>query len=399
MTGYTPEAGSRPTLLLVESNTTGSGRQFWLRAQSLDLRPVMLSADPQRYPTLFDDQVEVVQVDTRDEQALLAAARRQRGVVGVVTSSDLFAVPAAHLAKNLGLRGDDPDCVAACRNKGRQRELLADAGVPGASFQIATTADEAVLGAEAIGLPVVVKPLDGSGSVGVRLCNDAREVAEWAGKLLTERSELLVEEFIVGPEYSVELFSKVPVMVVAKLLGEPPQFLEIGHDLPAPLRDVDAQELRDTAAAAVAALGVGTFAAHVELRLCADGPRIIEVNPRLAGGMIPRAVQRATGQDLVESVIRAAAGLPPSDVPRHGGAAAIRFLVAPREGVITGWALPQPNASDQVDVVMLAGVGNRLELNGSFRDRVCCFVAGGRDLDEARDRAARALAASAVYVA
>ena len=86
---------------------------------------------------------------------------------------------------------------------------------------------------------------------------------------------------------------------------------------------------------ALRALGLGWGPAHVELRLTQDGPRIVEVNPRLAGGMIPRMVEEALGIDLIEHVVadRRRAGRGRSR-PARSRAASIRFLLAHGPG---GW--------------------------------------------------------------
>ncbi|SDG70158.1 cysteine synthase A/argininosuccinate lyase [Lentzea fradiae] len=83
-------------------------------------------------------------------------------------------------------------------------------------------------------------------------------------------------------------------------------------------------------------LDVAWGATHTELRLGAAGPAIIEVNPRLAGGMIPRLVHHALGVDLVGGVVGRAVGHLVDIVPRRHGGAAIRFLVADRSGCSTG---------------------------------------------------------------
>ena len=65
---------STPLLLFVESNTTGTGRQFAQRARALGAEPVLLSADPARYPYAAQDGLRTVVVDTADDDALWTAS-------------------------------------------------------------------------------------------------------------------------------------------------------------------------------------------------------------------------------------------------------------------------------------------------------------------------------------
>ncbi|MGH3901256.1 MAG: hypothetical protein ACRDTA_24005 [Pseudonocardiaceae bacterium] len=162
-----------PTFALVESNTTGSGRQFCAAARTRGMRPLVLTTDPARYPYLAADSVGSLLVDTAQGGAVLAACRRLAAdrLLGVTSSSEYFAVAAAAAARELGLPGPDPVAVARCRRKDRQRALLAAAGVPQAAFRVAASAVDAESAAEGIGWPVVIKPVAASGSVGVRCCH------------------------------------------------------------------------------------------------------------------------------------------------------------------------------------------------------------------------------------
>jgi argininosuccinate lyase len=333
------------SLLLVESNTTGTGRLFAQRAAELGVDPVLLCADPARYPYAAQDGLRTVVVDTSDPDLLARTADRlaaEAPVAGVLTSSEYYVPAAAALAAKLGLPGPSADAVRACRDKAEQRRVLAAAGVGVPTFAVVTTPGAAV-SAAAHRMPVVVKPSQGSGSLGVRLCADLDEVATHAGTLLaatvnergvTAPGRILVEEYLTGAEFSVEVFGTEAVVTVAKHIGPLPSFVEVGHDLPAALPADTERELRRTAVRAVAALGLGWGAAHVELRLDGPSAKVIEVNPRLAGGMIPELVRRACGIDLVRAQVLAALGRPAHLERTCWGRASIRFLTTDRDGIL-----------------------------------------------------------------
>ncbi|HYH52153.1 MAG TPA: ATP-grasp domain-containing protein, partial [Acidimicrobiia bacterium] len=336
----------RPVLALVESNTTGTGRMFAAAARARELRPLLVSTRPERYPWVADDAVETVLADTSDTDAVVRAIRSAAmdggEVAGVTTSSEYFVTVAAEAAARLELPGPDPVAVGRCRDKRSQRNALAGAGVPVPAFVAAGTPDEAAAAAAVIGFPVVVKPADGTGSRGVRLCRDAGEVRHHAGGLLDSgrdergqpaRPAVLVEEYVSGPEFSVETFGTEVVGVTAKHLGAAPWFVETGHDFPAEIPPPGGGgRVGAVAVAAVEALGLGFGPAHTEVRLDAGGPAVIEVNPRLAGGRIPTLVRLATGIDLVGATVDAVIGRA-GPLPKPGpGHASIRFLVPARAG-------------------------------------------------------------------
>lgn len=396
--------------VLVESNTTGSGRLFCAGARRLGLRPVVLARDPARYPYLDADGIDTRQVDTADLEALLSACARLGGeVAGVTSSSEYFIATASELARRLGRPHADPAAVRACRDKAAQRARLRDAGVPGAAFAAATTPAAAVAAAARIGLPVVVKPVAGSGSVATRRCADpaavaaAAEVVLGAGAAalgLPRQDAVVVEEYLPGLEYSVETFDEQVVGVTRKHLGPEPHFVEVGHDFPAPLGPAARAAIEETAVLALRALGLGWGPAHVELRHTAAGARIIEVNPRLAGGMIPRMVQEATGVDLVQLTVARAAGLAGRPEAGLDRAASIRFLVAERAGRLAGITglREARGVPGVVEVTLTREPGQDLVLRRSFQDRLGYVIAAAHDSDTAAQAAGAGLSALAAHI-
>ncbi len=376
-------------ILFVESNTSGTGQIFVERAAALGLRPILISVEPTRYPFASRPDVEVVVADTSDPGEVWSRCVSVLGAefrpLGVWSSSEYYLPISARVAGMLGLPGPDAAAVSACRDKAHQRRIIAEAGLTDAASGLVRTPEEAERFAEKVGLPVVVKPRAGSGSIGVRLCRSLGEVASHAGRLLGEQPDdrgpatgggILVEEFLDGPEYSVEIMGGQAVGVVRKHLGPPPSFVEVGHDYPAPLPGDIAELLVREAVAAVRALGLGWGPVHVELRLArAEKPVVIEVNPRLAGGFIPELIRHATGRDLIEEVIRMACALPeevtvasqPADGPR---AASIRFLLrSGAPGVPVDVLQHSVRPPVQLLVYRPGGRAGNDQATGDFRDR------------------------------
>jgi len=408
-------AVTRPSLVLVESNTTGTGRLFARAARARGLRPVLLSTRPDRYRWAAEDGIEVVWADTTEpESVALVCARlgRQGGLAGLLTSSEYSVAVAARAAARLGLPGPEAAAVEQCRDKRRQRTTLQRAGVPVPAFEAVGSVRAAVAAAADLGLPVVVKPADGTGSRGVRLCPNLSAVAGHARRLLSHQHDergrpalpwLLVESYVDGPEVSVESF-KVPgaqsgrgaaaarfTGVTDKHLGPLPGFVETGHDFPAALPHDDVVTMADRA---LAALGLGWGAAHIELRLGPSGPVVIEVNPRLAGGQIPILVRLATGIDLIGAVVDLSAGAEPQLPPPGPGHASIRFLVAHRAGVVEriGGLVAAAAEPGVVDVAVHAQPGDRVGGTDSFLDRLGHVIGAAAQRERARRAAERGLA-------
>ncbi|MYW03145.1 ATP-grasp domain-containing protein [Streptomyces sp. SID3343] len=392
------------TLALVESNTTGNGRALARAARRRGLRPMLLCARPERYDYVRADDVPFVVTDTASVDALVEAVRGLPGpVVGVASTSDHYIGTAAALAAELGLPGPDPESVVTCRDKGRQRRALAAAGVAVPRGITVTDGSRVEAAWHRLGSgPFLVKPVTGSGSVGVRLCADAHEARRHASPLLAESVNerglavpvgVLLQEYVSGPEFSVELVGARVVGITAKHLGGLPYFVETGHDFPA-VGDPDLlAALRADAVAAVAALGLTGHPAHVELRAGPAGPVVIEVNPRLAGGGIPELVLAATGVDLIDALLDTALGRPAAPPPRHEGAAAVRFLLVPGSGVFAGvdGCAAAARMPGVLRVEVGAVPGTPMTRHGDFRDRVGSVLATAPDTARAAELAERAL--------
>ena len=378
-------------LAFIESNTSGTGRFFARAAIEQGLRPVLLTDKATRYQYAIEDRLDVVEVDTQNEAALIDKCRRlavDGGLAGVTTSSEYFVVTAASIAQQLNLPGPSADALRRCRDKEQQRIQLRDAGVGVPEFRGVSTVEAATLAAHEMGFPVVVKTVSGSGSVGVKLCADSVEVASHAAELLAQRhnergmpipQRILIEEVVDGPEYSVETFGKTVIGITQKHLGTLPFFVEIGHDFPAPLAPNLSEQIREISVRALDALGLGWGPAHLELRVTSRGIRIIEVNPRLAGGFIPRLVRLSSGVDLIEQTIRLVSGQSPSLERSSTDHASIRFLLPTEDGVFVGAdgideAKSLPNVSE---VNVYAQPESQVQRRGDFRDRIGHVVACG----------------------
>lgn len=389
----------RKILILVESNTTGTGREFARRAVDMGAEPVLITTDPARYGYVAADGVRYVIADTSSDAELRATTRllaANSEIAGVTSSSDYFVLAAALLARAWHIPGPFPDAVRNCQHKGRQRQVLAAAGLPGPRYEIAETESDALASARRIGFPIVMKPVQGSGSLGVRLCQTEHEVLEHARSVLASRVNernikiacgVVVEEYIDAEEFSVEIFQGNVIAIIRKHLGCLPHFVEIGHDIPPGLSSADEAVLGRYAMKAVKALGLEWGASHVEVRMRDGQVAIIEVNARLAGGMIPELVRHAREIDLVRLQVTAALGRE-AQVAGVGKARAgsIRFLVSERGGILRSAdrAVARANSVRGVaDVAIYKSAGEHVAPAVDFRGRLGHVITVSDDADAA----------------
>ena len=358
--------------VFVESNTTGSGAiaLHMLRARGIDV--TFVTRDRARYP--FLDGVRVIDAETNDFDAL-ASCVEQLAPDAVVTFSTFYVATVAALAARLGLRFLSEHAAATCHDKIAARRALKAAGLPNPWFREITSEAEGAT----IAYPCVMKPPADSGSTGVLLIENEQQFVEHYKRLASAAtndrgqkgsSSVLVEALLDGPEFSVETFGRRIIGITRKHLSAPPHFVELGHDFPA---SVPGEAIEDCVLRGLEAVGYDFGPAHTELRLTSNGPVIVEINPRLAGGMIPELVRLATGIDLIDTYLRARLGETPSLSPTQQRHASIRFFVAPHPGTLD--ALP-PVDDLHERIEFTARPGARVSLPRSAYDRLGYVICG-----------------------
>ncbi len=389
---------SRDHFLFVESNTTGTGALAVGRLLAGGARVTFLARHPEKYPFLdgASGGLSVIAMDTNDVEAVCAAVRgvRRRGeLAAVLTFSEFYVAIAAEVAARLGYRYLSPAAAVACRHKLTTREVLRAAGLATPEFRLVASEAEARRAAGEIGYPCIVKPPADSSSKGVRLVRDRDELVEHFRRLHAWRvndrgqplnGEVLLESLLTGPEVSVETVTLAPgdtrvVGITAKHLSPPPLFVEIGHDFPAAIGPAEAARIRQVALAALAAVGFDFGPAHTEVRLTPAGPVVVEINPRLAGGMIPELVRYALGIDLLAVFLDQLRGCPVDLVPRRAEWASIRFLTAERGGCLAGVAgLDEARRVPAVrEVAIVKKLGAAVREAEEAADRIGFVIASG----------------------
>lgn len=380
---------SRKALILVEGHARGNGIRYIHAARRLGFHPITLSVDPTQYEYLAAERSEAIRVDTTNLDTLIRECSRLRetndiaGITGFSGIDESVYATVGKLCRHFDLPGPNPELIERCCDKFSQRQLLAEAGVPIPAYRMALNVAEVESAVAEIGFPVIVKPAIGSGSIGVRLCRNADELADHTTYLLGGKHiwpsspRILVEEFARGPFYSVEIMGNEVIGIVAVDFGPPPHFVFRETTFPAPLAEDDHDRIVDVSLRCLQALGLNWGPTNIELRLTNHGPVVIEVNPRLAGALEPELVQLASGVDLVTEHIKLVVGEEWDLRRRHLQTAAARFLVADCDGTLD-WI---DGGSQAIAVPGVAEIKLYVEPNapifrkGDFRDWIGHVVA------------------------
>lgn len=234
-----------------------------------------------------------------------------------ISLSELGAMPAARINDALGLRGESVETVQLMVDKWRMRQRLAAGGISPMAASVGRSTRDVREFAAAHGLPMIVKPIRESGSLGVFCVRDQADVdtvaerfrafgdVTWAvGDLFAADSfeEFLMEEYLDGPEVSVETLSFNGRHVVAAVTDKEefggPGFVEIGLSQPSRFPADALREVTQLVTDFLDAVGLRDGPAHNEVRLTSRGPRIIESHNRVGGYGINELAEVAYGVDM-----------------------------------------------------------------------------------------------------
>lgn len=320
----------------------------------------------------------------------------------IVTLLDAGMVPLAVLARRLGLPFHSPATAAALTDKARQRELFAAAGLPGPTCLVVPTgAPAAAVQAVAGGLtwPAVLKPRSAQGSRFTFLAADPAEALELLEALGPDHPAMVLEEYLdsdprrpfqpYADYVSVESLVAGGVISHVAVTGRfPPaeNFRETGFFIPAALGAADQAAVLELASAAIVAVGVTVGCLHTEIKFTPDGPRLIEVNGRIGGG-VAEMLDRAAGVPLLEWTLRVALGETllidgPVECERVG----YRFFLQPPAVSATVRAIDGVDAVTDypgVDSVSVhQGPGATLDWRDGTRTHIIAVVGSASDHDE-----------------
>lgn len=337
-----------------------------------------------------------------------AAWARERAAAGqrfdvVIGIREFAQIATAEVAAAVGAPGNPPETVRTVRNKDLCRAALARARFSQPTCALCTDLADAERFVAGTAGPWVVKPRASMGSEGVRKVDDRGELAA-AVAALPGPGPFLVEEFVLGKEFSVEgvfLGGQPRVLAVTeKQVMAPPLFVEVGHVLPAPLPGSVRDKLAEETVAALKSLGLRFGVFHVELWLTEAGVVLGEVHVRNGGDWIHLLLQHAIpGLELFGVVYDDALGRPVDETrlaPTRG--AAVRFLLPP-PGVLSrveGWA-EVTSHPDVLHARLSVEPGTEIRPVLDSNDRVGEVVVGASTAQQAA-AIARELADSVTFV-
>jgi biotin carboxylase len=303
------------------------------------------------------EQIDVTSFDYAEVECRVLAVHARHKIDAVLCLIDSHMTTAAQLASKLGLRHLNTASASLMRDKFNVRCRLAERGIAQPSFELATSNDALKAAVERLGLPVLIKPADGYGSqniVVLRYPEDLDPLLSPLDDLLPCHTDyglgvrandrLVVERFMTGTVIGCDTLTvnghHQLLGIHAKLFFEAPSFAIRGGCFTPNRPEFEAIERY--LFSVLDAVEFDWGAAHTELLLTAEGPRVIEINPRLVGAKIPRLVGYALDRSMHADLIALHVGdRPHIHTPNSSMVAVTRWIIADRPGTLDHVQLPE----------------------------------------------------------
>lgn len=237
---------------------------------------------------------------------------KQEQINGICTiASDVAAPIVSYIAEKMGLTANSYASALGANNKFLMRETLSSHNILCPQYFMIAAFEEISAFKSDLRWPLIVKPVDRSGSLGVKKVNNYIELSSAVKEALDFSfvHQVIIEEFIVGREISVEFISyqnqHFPLMITDKVTTDPPYFVELEHHQPAEFSSEMFQKIYNITEKALNALQLTFGASHSEFKIDQnENIYVIEIGGRMGGDFIGSdLVQLSTGYDFLKGVI------------------------------------------------------------------------------------------------
>ncbi len=316
------------TIVFIETSKSGSSREAIKAAERLGFFTVLLTNKEnfidQRLE--FPDVHQMILVELSDydklKESIIKIQNQGKQIKGILSFVDPFVHVAASLSEEFCPSVVSVASILKMENKILTRELLKDQPMnPHYAIYTTDTSLEDFIDKQKRYLPLIIKSPLSYGSKDVLLANDKNELQKAIKQLLNKNEQLLIEEYLTGPQYLFEVLvhnGKVNIIaVIEQKITFSKRFIVTGYNLLADLDQNFYDNILETVSAILKAFQMENGACHLEMRLVQGAWKLVEINPRISGGAMNRTIEVGYGINLVEETIQLMLGNNPSLTKRH----------------------------------------------------------------------------------
>lgn len=362
---------------------------FIKKAKELGVYVGVVDIDKKAPGIEFSDEFFNCSLLEKDKVLEIAKKFRAEGIT--VGTCETGVVTAAYVSEKMKLPFYSLEVARRATDKILMIEAFFENGVAAPKYEVIRQGDTIKTN---IDYPVITKPADKSASRGIYYvdCEANLKNAVQISMEASDSKEVLIEEYMEGPEVSVELGiegnNPIALQITDKITNGAPYYVEIGQAQPASLSSDLKDEIIRLACSAAKAVGLTNCAGHAEIKLTLSGPKMVEIGGRMGGHFVDaELLENSTGFKLQEAIIRYALGeefVLQSTEPK--GATAMKCILSDEGKIkrIEGIDLAE-RISGILKVVMGCKVGDYYHKGTSNNDLIGYVVACSETKEKALD--------------
>lgn len=362
-----------------------------IEARKMGIKTIVVDYNKDAIGFQYADIICVESTINTERVLELAKQYKPNGIITL--ASDMPMVTVATVCEELGLTGISLECAYKATNKSLMRKALKKFNVPIPKFYIVNNDVEYRLAISNFNEDFIVKPSDNSGSRGIFKVSDYEEakLAYEYSRKYSRNGQVLVEEYMIGKEVSVETFTingatNILAITDKETTGSP-YFVETGHLQPSQQSIDNIHKIEDIARRAVEAIGIYNGPSHVEVKLTNEGPKIVEIGARMGGDFITtHLLPLSTGINMVKATINLAVGEPVDIIKKRENVAMIKFIEASKGVIKSIYGIDNAKEfSNIIEVGINKNIGDKIGEIMSSNDRLGYIISCGETFEDAKD--------------
>jgi biotin carboxylase len=325
---------------------------------------------------VYADYFYPISITEKEKILKIANKIQPDGVISI--ASDLAAITVNYLAAKLNLIGNSSFCTNITTNKYLMRDILSKNNLPCPNFYLVENNNIPDLG---FNYPLIVKPTDRSGSRGVTKVVNKSDLNSAISRAISEsfNKNAIIEEFIQGKEYSIEMLSWNGVhhflQTTEKKTSGAPYFVEKEQHQPADLEISLQEKIIQILKKSLSVLDVKYGASHSEIIITKSKDiYITEIGARMGGDYIGSdLVELSTGFDFVKAVIEVSLGIEPQIEITENNYSGV-YYVYPKHGKVISINDNSKNFQEIVRTEIYVKEGDIIGEIKESNQRKACYV-------------------------
>ena len=291
-------------LLLVIPENSYKSNDFVTAAEKLDLDFLVIT-DSQQVSGQFSDTVIIHSFNKELENDVREKLKDVTHILPVDHSALKFS---AYLVDLLNVKGNNTKSINNAMNKLESRNIFNSISEIKIQNAIVKTIEDIELFLNENGISVL-KPIYGTASKSVIKIHSIKENKTAVEKLMQDCSDqdLIIEEFVDGSEYALEgnlINSELNKIIIfdKPINYKEPYFEESIYIAPTEIPDKTQKEIVNLIGKACKKLGLENGPVHVEFKIHNKEIFIIEINPRMIGGLCSRCLSFGLFKTSLEEI-------------------------------------------------------------------------------------------------